>query len=144
MRIQPPNLGKDWQTVDQHRQPVPQTTRRTFPCVVRDSNLGHQLLLPPAKWCPIFASRTTHYPACRRRPPLLVRAGSVFASVGSLDWNHPLPAAAAPARRDSLSWALSHRWSLKFELKFCGMSRTGSFLPLGTARKGSVLATKAV
>ena len=28
-------------------------------CVVRDSNLGHQLLLPPAKWCPIFASRTT-------------------------------------------------------------------------------------
>ena len=27
--------------------------------VVRDSNLGHQLLLPPANWCPIFASRTT-------------------------------------------------------------------------------------
>ena len=28
-------------------------------CVVRDSNSGHQLLLTPAKWCPIFASRTT-------------------------------------------------------------------------------------
>ena len=28
--------------------------------VVRDSNSGHQLLLPPANWCPIFASRTTH------------------------------------------------------------------------------------
>ena len=28
-------------------------------CVVRDSNSGHQLLLPPANWCPIFASRTT-------------------------------------------------------------------------------------
>ena len=28
--------------------------------VVRDSNLGHQLLLPPANWCPKFASRTTH------------------------------------------------------------------------------------
>ena len=29
-------------------------------CVVRDSNSGHQLLLPPANWCPMFASRTTH------------------------------------------------------------------------------------
>ena len=28
-------------------------------CVVRDSNLGHQLLLPPAHWCPIFAPRAT-------------------------------------------------------------------------------------
>ena len=28
-------------------------------CVVRDINLGHQPLLPPANWCPIFASRTT-------------------------------------------------------------------------------------
>ena len=28
-------------------------------CVVRDSNLGHPLLLPPANWCPMFASRTT-------------------------------------------------------------------------------------
>ena len=28
-------------------------------CVVRDSNSGHQLLLSPANWCPIFASRTT-------------------------------------------------------------------------------------
>ena len=28
-------------------------------CVVRDSNSGHQLLLPPANWCPIFASGTT-------------------------------------------------------------------------------------
>ena len=27
-------------------------------CVVRDSNSGHQLLLPPANWCPMFASRT--------------------------------------------------------------------------------------
>ena len=29
--------------------------------MVRDSNSGHQLLLPPAKfnYCPIFASRTT-------------------------------------------------------------------------------------
>ena len=25
----------------------------------RDSNSGHRLLLPPANWCPIFASRTT-------------------------------------------------------------------------------------
>ena len=24
-------------------------------CVDRDSNSGHQLLLPPAQWCPIFA-----------------------------------------------------------------------------------------
>ena len=28
-------------------------------CVVRYSNLGPQLLLTPANWCPIFASRTT-------------------------------------------------------------------------------------
>ena len=28
--------------------------------MVRDSNLGHQLLLPPANWCPIFSSQTTH------------------------------------------------------------------------------------
>ena len=34
----------------------PAATQR---CVVQDSNLGHQLLLPPANWCPIFASRTT-------------------------------------------------------------------------------------
>ena len=27
--------------------------------VVQHSNSGHQLLLPPAIWCPIFASRTT-------------------------------------------------------------------------------------
>ena len=27
--------------------------------MVRDSNFGHQLLLPPANWCPMFASRTT-------------------------------------------------------------------------------------
>ena len=27
--------------------------------MVRDSNSGHQLLLPPANWCPTFASRTT-------------------------------------------------------------------------------------
>ena len=27
--------------------------------MVRDSNSGHQLLLPPANWCLIFASRTT-------------------------------------------------------------------------------------
>ena len=27
--------------------------------MVRDSNSGHQLLLPPANWCPIFASRAT-------------------------------------------------------------------------------------
>ena len=31
---------------------------RIHRCVVRDSNSGHQLLLPPANWCPIFASRT--------------------------------------------------------------------------------------
>ena len=29
-------------------------------CVVRDSNSGHQLTLPAADWCPIFASRITH------------------------------------------------------------------------------------
>ena len=28
--------------------------------VVWDSNSGHQLLLPPANCCPVFASRTTH------------------------------------------------------------------------------------
>ena len=28
-------------------------------CVVQESNSGHQLLLPPAKCCPIFTSRTT-------------------------------------------------------------------------------------
>ena len=28
--------------------------------VVRESNSGHPLLLPPANWCPMFASRTTH------------------------------------------------------------------------------------
>ena len=33
---------------------------RPPPCVVQTSNSGHQLLLPPANWCPIFASRTTH------------------------------------------------------------------------------------
>ena len=27
--------------------------------MVRESNSGHQLLLPPANWCPMFASRTT-------------------------------------------------------------------------------------
>ena len=27
--------------------------------MVRDSNLGHQLLRPSAKWCPLFAPRTT-------------------------------------------------------------------------------------
>ena len=33
-------------------------------CVARDSNSGHQLLLPRANWCPIFAFRTTqvHHP----------------------------------------------------------------------------------
>ena len=29
--------------------------RRQTVCVVRYSNSGHQLLLPPANWCPIFA-----------------------------------------------------------------------------------------
>ena len=29
--------------------------------MVRDCYLGHQLLLLPAKWCPIFASRTTGF-----------------------------------------------------------------------------------
>ena len=28
-------------------------------CVIQDFNSGRQLLLPPANWCPIFASRTT-------------------------------------------------------------------------------------
>ena len=28
-------------------------------CVVQTSHLGHQLPLPPANCCPIFASRTT-------------------------------------------------------------------------------------
>ena len=28
-------------------------------CVVRDSKSGHHLLLPPAKWCPVFATRAT-------------------------------------------------------------------------------------
>ena len=36
--------------------------------VVRDSDSGHQLLLPPAKWCPIFAPRTTHNSSCCTYP----------------------------------------------------------------------------
>ena len=35
-------------------------------CVVQTSNSGHQLLLPPANWCPIFASRTTQGGGARR------------------------------------------------------------------------------
>ena len=35
-------------------------------CVVRDSNSGHQLLLPPANWCPSFASRTKQGDPSRR------------------------------------------------------------------------------
>ena len=31
----------------------------SLPGCGRDSNSGHQLLLPTANWCPIFASRTT-------------------------------------------------------------------------------------
>ena len=35
-------------------------------CVVRDSNSGHQLLLPPANWwCPVFASRATQVSAAK-------------------------------------------------------------------------------
>ena len=62
-------------------------------CVVQESNLGHQLLSPPANWCPMFASRTanmmrrqhagcigpsTRRPATQRWPPALgsPRAGS--------------------------------------------------------------------
>ena len=40
--------------------------RRQTVCVVRYSNSGHQLLLPPANWCPIFASRTTQTDRARR------------------------------------------------------------------------------
>ena len=42
--------------------PPPGSPPQAAPCpyVVRDSHLGHQLLLPPANWCPIFAFRTTH------------------------------------------------------------------------------------
>ena len=37
-------------------------------CVVQTSKSGHQLLLPPANWCPIFAPRTTQAdrPGCDR------------------------------------------------------------------------------
>ena len=28
-------------------------------CMVQTSNSGHQLLFPPANWCPVFAPRTT-------------------------------------------------------------------------------------
>ena len=44
------------------RPPSPGSPLQAAPCpyVVRDSHLGHQLLLPPANWCPIFAFRTTH------------------------------------------------------------------------------------
>ena len=42
----------------------------------KDSNLGHQLLLPPANWCPMFAPRTTQGSAAGfgsgRPPPLPV------------------------------------------------------------------------
>ena len=37
-------------------------------CVVWDSNSGHQLLLPPANYCPIFASWTTHGQAVPKGP----------------------------------------------------------------------------
>ena len=32
----------------------------------KSRNLGHQLLLPPTDWCPMFASRTMHSERCGR------------------------------------------------------------------------------
>ena len=44
-----------------HRVRRPLRDRREWDAgVVRDSNSGHQLLLPPANWCPIFASRAVN------------------------------------------------------------------------------------
>ena len=37
--------------------------------MVRDSNSGHQLLLLPANWCPIFAYWTTQAPALAAAAP---------------------------------------------------------------------------
>ena len=50
--------------------------------VVRDSNSGHQMLFPPANWCPIFASRTTAY--------RLTRTGTSQCSTGR-GWGPRLP-----------------------------------------------------
>ena len=37
--------------------------------MARDFNSGHQLLLTPANWCPMFASRTMHRLGPTRIPP---------------------------------------------------------------------------
>ena len=69
--------------VQQQRHVLRRVSGRPAPgalrCVVRDSNSGHELLLPPAKLCPIFASRTTQgtrqcatgRASCRCVPPEL-------------------------------------------------------------------------
>ena len=60
-------------------------------CAVRDSNSGHQLLLPPAKWCPIFAPRTTQarpassWPGwCRAKSPHCQSAAPPPALIGAV------------------------------------------------------------
>ena len=42
---------------------TPTWSLRTARCVARDSRSGHQLLLPPADWCPIFEVWTTQVAA---------------------------------------------------------------------------------
>ena len=44
-------------------------------CVVRDPNLGHQLLLTPANRCPMFAPRATHVRIVSVYPQLHVPIG---------------------------------------------------------------------
>ena len=79
-------------------------------CVVQTSNSGHKLLLPPASWCPIFASRTTQveWRRCQRRAdadasvPLRDRRGAAAAArgrppAGDLQADGRLPPAARQA-----------------------------------------------
>ena len=47
-------------------------------CAARASNSGHQLLLPPADWCPMFASQTTQGRGCVERGSYFVAAGGAW------------------------------------------------------------------
>ena len=83
-----------------------------YRCVVRDFNSGHQLLLPPANWCPTFASRTTQDtqppglcrvprspPGQLRSPSCATRAMGAQAALGrpSVGGEHTLHPTARPS-----------------------------------------------
>ena len=53
-----------------------------------DSNLGHQPLLPPTKWCPIFASQTTQPQTAHRVLPSINPSAQTTHMDGRqvLDW----------------------------------------------------------